>query len=307
MPASIISSGPTIFGCTLLSFIFIKLVQDAVPPHIKKAQHKRNRFLRMIPKLVMKSQMYSNYRMLSQSGELLAIISEKKASWYVRKHLASYASSTSIQLNFLEKASGPSFIRAPKTNSCVRCRFGSANSGYMRHFIVPKCYRQLFPKKFKSHLSHDIVLVCPGCHIFCGQATDFRMHELDRKFRDPNVKERIVDASKNEIRSYANALISHKLKIPPQVVRKYEEKIAEFYGESMSPELLARASGEDKFGAPNPVYVQHNQLIYANLCKNEGDIGEFVKGWRRHFVDDAQPRNLPEGWGVDTSVTNDRS
>lgn len=34
---------------------------------------------------------------------------------------------------------------------------------YLRHNIVPHCYRSLFPEAYKSHLSHDVVLVCQAC------------------------------------------------------------------------------------------------------------------------------------------------
>lgn len=35
---------------------------------------------------------------------------------------------------------------------------------YLRHSVVPHCYRQHFPPAMKSHLSHDIVLMCQACH-----------------------------------------------------------------------------------------------------------------------------------------------
>jgi hypothetical protein len=35
--------------------------------------------------------------------------------------------------------------------------------GYLRHSVVPHCYRKRFPGAMKSHLSHDIVLMCLDC------------------------------------------------------------------------------------------------------------------------------------------------
>jgi hypothetical protein len=40
-------------------------------------------------------------------------------------------------------------------------------TGYLRHSIVPHTYRRHFPLRFKSHLSHDIVLLCLKCHQVC--------------------------------------------------------------------------------------------------------------------------------------------
>jgi hypothetical protein len=36
--------------------------------------------------------------------------------------------------------------------------------GFLRHSVVPSCYRKLLPTAFKSHISHDVVLMCLMCH-----------------------------------------------------------------------------------------------------------------------------------------------
>ena len=52
-------------------------------------------------------------------------------------------------------------LQVDKENRCCVC--GSAGE-YLRHSVVPHCYRQYFPAPMKSHLSHDIVLMCQACH-----------------------------------------------------------------------------------------------------------------------------------------------
>ena len=67
-------------------------------------------------------------------------------------------------------------MQSDKENRCCVCGLGPGSgsgsgsgasgpgSGYLRHNIVPHCYRQHFPPFMKSHLSHDIVLLCLSCH-----------------------------------------------------------------------------------------------------------------------------------------------
>ena len=37
---------------------------------------------------------------------------------------------------------------------------------------VPRCYRSRFPEQYKTHLSHDIVLMCRECHKVCVYSAD---------------------------------------------------------------------------------------------------------------------------------------
>jgi hypothetical protein len=43
------------------------------------------------------------------------------------------------------------------------------------HSVVPPCYRQHFPDAMKSHLSHDIVLLCVPCKQTVNTAVHARM------------------------------------------------------------------------------------------------------------------------------------
>jgi hypothetical protein len=33
-------------------------------------------------------------------------------------------------------------------------------------------------------------------------------------------------------------------------------------------------------------------------------VEQFIKDWRRHFIDTVQPRFLPQGWSIDSPVMN---
>jgi hypothetical protein len=61
-------------------------------------------------------------------------------------------------------------LPADKVNIGVKCSRGDFHM--MRHHIVPVTYRTLFPKRFKSHMSHDIVLLCGNCALSTGKSKE---------------------------------------------------------------------------------------------------------------------------------------
>ena len=40
----------------------------------------------------------------------------------------------------------------------------------------------------------------------------------------------------------------------------------------------------------------------AKMIKEE--LAKFIKDWRKFFVNTAEPKHMPAGWSVDSSVTN---
>ena len=53
------------------------------------------------------------------------------------------------------------YYTTEKDNVCVVC--GSTDS-FVRKMIVPHDYRKYFPATLKDHTSHDVLLMCLGCH-----------------------------------------------------------------------------------------------------------------------------------------------
>jgi hypothetical protein len=104
--------------------------------------------------------------------------------------------------------------------------------GLMRHYVVPYSYRKKFPIKFKTHLPHDIVLLCIECHIGMNQATKiYRTDIYEQSYRtDPNTRLKvIVDEKLKHIKSYSRALHLYKDKLPKQRIQLYENYILKEY------------------------------------------------------------------------------
>ena len=174
-----------------------------LPPHLQRELYKEQRRKESVRFLALKRPMYDNIEMYDPDGVLLCTIGKKKAHWYVsKKGLAVWKTpltgendkngsnpgkAPSIQLLFTPKNSKNKendnsngteetqdeihpnrvYNSSHKRNICVAC---GSSIGLMRHYVVPYSYRRLLPTKFKSHLPHDIVLLCMDCHMCADHA-----------------------------------------------------------------------------------------------------------------------------------------
>lgn len=279
-----------------------------VPTHLRRLLHKEERRKDSVRFLAMKKPMYDNIEMYSPDSTLLCTISEKKASWYVRKKLGRWKSKNeSIQLLFEPKAqpSEPNtYNQTHKKNICVVC--GESHK-FMRHYIVPYCYRTLLPDEYKAHMPHDIVILCPDCHLHSEQATQERQKELEKSLRRHPSSSRpsIPNRSLRSVRSAACALCQRRGQIPSDQVESYENLIKAHFGldESswLSRNLLEQATKMET-STPNPSYIPGPYLVVSSLANDEATIRNFIMDWRQHFIETMQPRFLPEGWSIDSPV-----
>jgi hypothetical protein len=288
-----------------------KSFENRVPTHVQRLLYKEKRRKDSVRFLAMKKPMYDNIEMFSPDDVLLCTISKKKAAWYIRKNLASWKKeSKSIQLMF-EPQSKPSeantYNRSHKKNICVVC---GDSENFMRHYVVPYCYRTLFPIKYKTHTPHDIVLMCPDCHVHSEQATQRRQKELEASLRsDPGTANpNIPDRNLRNIKNVASALSTRRDQIPQEKVEEYEILIKRHFGLDssawLSKELLLEATTmETSF--PNPSHIAGPLVVISTVANDEKSIKNFIIEWRNHFVETMQPRFLPVGWSVDSPVHND--
>ena len=133
-------------------------------------------------------------------------------------------------------------------------------TGLMRHYVVPYAYRRLLPKKFKTHLPHDVVLLCLDCHIDAEQAaktlrTDV-YEELYRK--DPDTRPMVViDREIKAVKSRARALWQHREKLPPSRVEEYEARILEYLARTNNDNNDSDNVRNDDNNEPNGLQQQN--------------------------------------------------
>ncbi len=319
-----------------------------LPSHLRREQMKEERRKAKIPLLAMKKQMYDNITMLDPQGQALSKISKKKSRWYVKKGLAyfvingadgSIRTSTSliknddgedeefqfIQLKFEPKArsADEDYGKSTKQNICVAC---GETEHQMRFYIVPFAYRHLFPHRYKSHISHDIVSLCANCHLRCGQQTQIRMNELEDRYMPQ--KKYSTNHELYKVRSSALALMNWRHKIPLEKIIQHEQIVKQYLvdqgdledvscmssnGNSNSNEsellipkdLLQKAIDVD-CQVLNPNFVPGPELVVQDLIGDDEKLSNFIRDWRQFFLDTMHPRHLPKGWSVDYPVMSGR-
>ena len=207
----------------------------------------------------------------------------------------------------------------------------SATTGLMRHYVVPYAYRKLLPTKFKTHLPHDVVLLCLDCHVHMDQeAKKYRTDAYERLFRkDPLTRLAVViDHDRKRLKSHARALWKHRDRLPPERIQQYEAAIFEHL-ETESNRTTGRTKGASpetqafipKTNIPehvlrelamnlepeqkNPKYIPLADLVVENLCQTDDAITKFVIDWRKFFVETLHPRFLPAGWSVHSPAAID--
>ena len=313
---------------------------EHLPSHIIRQQNKEKRRQEKIPLLAMKSQMYDNITMLDPQGATLSKISAKKARWYVNKGIAEWKGKRKddrdnvnvndntdddpkiIQLKFEPKARSDEgdYGRSTKQNICVACGDEGGKS-QMRFYIVPHTYRSLFPKRYKTRMSHDVVLLCADCHLIVGQASNLRMNELEDRFL-PQKRYR-TDFEQGKVRSSALALINWRHKIPQEKVASHEEIVRTYLarankgGDEMDTGNARIAINADEqeltddllqsvidveYRIENPDYIPGSELVVNSIVDNDVEMAKFIRDWRRFFLDTIHPRHLPDGWSVDYPV-----
>lgn len=282
---------------------------DALPSHLQRELFKERRRQEKIPELARKSPMYDNVEMLDPQGTLLASISAKKARWYVGKKLAEWiVPDTRVQLVFTPKNhSGGFYEKARKQNICVAC--GSSDF-FMRHYIVPYAYRSLLPIQYKTHLSHDVVILCPDCHLHCEQWTQVRMKELEESRPAKHRNATFVNRDLHRVKSAALALLRWRNKLPPGKIQEYDTLVRthlkfprEEYEDELSYQQLQQAISVE-CRTDNPDYIAGPEWVFRSLDNNDDKITKFIKDWRRHFIETVQPKHLPSGWSIDSPVTS---
>jgi hypothetical protein len=340
--------------------------EEELPTHIQREIYKERQRKAKVEMISLKTPMYDNVYMLDEDREPMCTISMKKARWYINKGIAEWSSFKDggscagsmsndnknnnmngkmgeeqdlkcIRLLFEHKVSsnvsssceeGTSssetlYLRSAKRNICVAC---GRDGHIIRHYIVPYAYRSLLPPEYKSHMSHDIVILCPDCHLDCERHSKRRMKRMENELRKKGmISERndidqfVEDAHLGHVRSCAVALVKWRDTMPNDQVERYEEVVREYLVsvckndddkatvptwngmEKLSKSQLQKACGV-KYRVKNPYYVSGSDIVVRSLKGDPVLISQFIIDWRKNFMDTVNPQHMPTGWRVDNPV-----
>ena len=267
-----------------------------------------------------------NWAVYHPDGTHMFTCGERKAAWYLERGLAKRTANGKIQLTFIPKGNGfesnEIFGKSVRKSICV---VTGVSDGLQRHHIVPYCYRSYFPEQYKSKNHHDVVLIHHEKHSeYETEATNYK-DEIARKYGVKTIKDfnveytgKLREAGKNNaillnniyslFKTYGKVsedIILEKLKaisedtgIPFETLRGYN------YVQLYKMYLLLKEAHEQEmyeFKRDNRIYYDHGYHVVQKLIAEDG-IEDFVKLWRKHFVDTMQPKYMPTGWSIDFRV-----
>ena len=274
-----------------------------------------------------------NWKVYHPDGTHMFTCGERKANWYLNntnedgKPLAKKIGDYKIQFTFEPKGKGYKkgevFGLASRV---IRCVVSGEENNLQRHHIVPYCYRQHLPDEYKSKNHHDVVLVTNKAHEeYELSATEYK-NELAHEYGVPTLNELNLkytkllsqfSEDKVKVISKIYAIFSNYGKIPQHVIDdnlkllsrvtgiSYEAKISkmnyiELYW--LYSNLKQEYTDEmNKFKEENSIRFDHGKLLVEKLDTHD-KIEDFIKKWRKHFIETMNPEYMPKGWSVDFKV-----
>ncbi len=199
---------------------------------------------KIIKKFSCKKPVYENCRMLAPDGAMLCFCDKRKMNWYIEKGIADQIGIDPpiFKLKFEPNARGcideenkqSDFYITDRKNCCVVCGY---EKDYMRFYIVPIIYRTFLPHFLKSHKSHDVLLLCFGCHEKANKEYDIRKRELAIQYDIPLnslTEEQKVNCVISKIKRNAEIMIKNFDKLPLDRKNELGGEIIECFNKNKS-------------------------------------------------------------------------
>lgn len=241
-------------------------------------------------KILSKDNLYGGIKILSPDGAILCRCNDKKANWYLSRKLADRKADDCVVLRFNPKGPGDTYSTVSKENICVVC--GSSEE-LTKHHIIPRSYRHYFPPHFKSHLSHDCVLLCVGCHEKYEEESKIRQVALANEHGIPEPgKEKDHRYGKDGLIAFSSiaALLNAKNNIPARRKHELWGKVERFFKRRPTREELKKLLDE------GTKVKSHGELLVSSIPEEK--LVKFIVDWRKHFLKVMRPGFLPRGWAV---------
>lgn len=238
-----------------------------------------------------KNQIYESISMLHPNGDFMCHVSRKRANWYVNKKLAIWLNSHEFKLNFEPNGYGNKHIpyyNQRLENRCVVCGADSDDS-LNKHHVVPYVFRSRFPLNFKESNHHDVLIVCVECHkayetkanILKDEMVKNAGLEVNYKLTDEEKYNNLILANKDLLNKINNGIIKN---VPLERIEQIR---------TIANREFKETGIEDR---------PHWADFIVKSVINENRLEEFIKFWRKHFLDTMQPKFLPKHWSVEHQI-----
>lgn len=247
-------------------------------------------------RLVKDRKIYGNWQVESPDGILMFRCEDKKANWYLTRDLAEKLSDNKIRLKFEPQGLGnhnKGYGLTEMENKCVNC---GTEDFLTRHHVVPYCYRRYFPMHIKSHNFHDVLSMCVDCHEEYERKADTLKSKLADQYDAPinGVLNKRVDL---RVLKYATTILKGAEGIPQFRVDEMSEEIKKHLNRDWTIEDL-----EELASIKQQVLSEtHGEIVMRQVT----NIEDFIRTWRKHFVENNTLTHLPKNWKIENYIITD--
>lgn len=248
-------------------------------------------------KAITNKNIYEFIRMESPDGEFMCYSSYRRANWYMVRNLAQWIGSKTFRLNFVPQGNGKAdvpYYSEKVENRCVCC---GTEENMTRHHVFPYMFKCKLPIQYKSRSNYDILPVCSDCHEKYERVADILKRDLENEV----VRKSNIHCDPSEIKKIKSVLASRRFleqynEYPDFYRNVPKNKIAEHKknaSQKINERILNQSIVNKKYWV---------EKLMDCMKDDEEKLFEFVKMWRKHFVDTMNPQYLPKLWVIDMEV-----
>lgn len=230
----------------------------------------------------------------------LAFIDRKRAEFYVNKNLGEYIDPDKKKLRLLfninehnENSQKCDFILQERYR-CYTCGDTKENNLF-KFYVVPKPIRRLFPNEYKSRNHHDICILCSSCKAIAERKNTFVIKKQAMDWRDIKVVEKRINEKKAKC---LKVILDNN--VPDEVVYNAKQSAISLFKLDDDYEFTRENIIELSKSIASVTSVDKNGMtIFEHIVAKIDNIDNYIKDWRKTFLNTMNPRFLPDGWSVD--------
>lgn len=236
---------------------------------------------------------YGNYSVYSPDGILMFRSNIKKINWYLNRNLAERIDDNSIKLTFEPNGLGCHGIGYGLDriqNVCVVCGIDECLT---KHHVVPRCYRIHFPEELKSHKFHDVLTMCLDCHYKYEEIAFLHKKKIAEDYDSP-INGNLIDNKRMQKIKGLFMCLFDKSNIPKSRLDQIKEELRiELNVRKITKSLISKWINS-KLDVPVVCTKTHGEMVIQKI----DNVKDFITMWRSHFIENANPKFLPQNWSI---------
>lgn len=242
--------------------------------------------------IISEDNLYGNISVYSPTMDFMFFSNKKRIKFYIKNNLVNKIDDNTYQLNFIPKGNGysgfDSFVgmnlkMMKRENKCV---VTGKTTHLTRHHIVPSLFRKHFPLEYKTSFLLIVLFDRKEHDKYTAKEQEF-YNVLAKKYNAPPYThgQDIKNVNTLKAKRIAHSLIEYNKVIPLETQEQLKNKFKKLTNIEPTHENLLSYR-------PYKIYTNHD--FGKTLVSKIDDYREFEMIWLNHFIDNTNPKFLPE-------------